>query len=336
MPEQSRISRAEQGSNPIPKSVAALLGPSAVRAVALPARQPVWKLATTPPAVLRRSPGAVENRKAAESDLRWLHTFLLELEHTRFPAPRPIPLLGGASWFLAQRYAWQTLTYLPGRPLLWRAGVTLEAAGELLARYRVASEACPPRPQRPPPYRSLVTLLSETVQAGFRRRRLLRDAAGDEYVSTTTRVLAFLRDEGLATEHRGVIHGDPTVRNIIATGRTIQAHSIIDFDLAHVDALVADLAYSLYVSARPQSDAIALDLERFGALVRGYSRVRPLDAHHASLLVTLIAGRGLQLIAKGLILGSFVTAPLARVNWVLDNRPSLEDAAAHNGSTGGR
>jgi len=137
---------SELDSNSIPKSVAALLGVPAAQAVALPARQPVWKLATTPPAVLRRSHRAVENPEAAESDLRWLHSFLLELEHTHFPAPRPIPLLGGASWLLDERYAWQTVTYLPGRPLLWRPDVVLEDAGELLGRYRVASATCPPLP----------------------------------------------------------------------------------------------------------------------------------------------------------------------------------------------
>jgi len=117
------------------------------------------------------------------------------------------------------------------------------------------------------------------------------------------------------------------VRNTIVTERSARILGLVDFDLAHVDALLADLAYSLYVSARSGAQEQALDLDRFRALVRGYSSLFPLDSRRIRLVVLLLASRGLLVVARSLAGDRSLSQSLDRVEWVLDHRPSLEEAA---------
>lgn len=78
--------------NGLPPFIAQLLGEAAARAVVLSARQPVWRLPTKTPIVLRRSAQAITDPTQAAADLDWLHSFLEDLAGTLFLAPRPMPM----------------------------------------------------------------------------------------------------------------------------------------------------------------------------------------------------------------------------------------------------
>ena len=318
---------SNEGEERIPEPIARLLGRAASSARRLPARQPVWRLATRPPVVLRRSAEPVRDPEVAAAELTWLPGFLDDLTSAGFPAPRPAGVLGGASWLMAAGYSWQVVTYLPGRPLMWVSRPGLEHVGVLLARYRIASASCSPRDQRPS-HCSLVSLLEAIAKPADTELQLLKARTAGRLAGAVSAVLAALREEGLQEEPRGVIHGDPTVRNIIVADLPARMVGLVDFELAHVDHLLVDLAYSLYVTARPEPDAIGLRVDRFQAVVRGYSTMVSLDARRVRLAVVLIAGRGLQMIARGLSHGIFLPASFDRVQWVLEHRHSLEEAAA--------
>jgi len=310
-----------------PPSVARLLGEAATGAVRLSAQRPVWRLPTKTPLVIRRSAQAITDPTQAAADLNWLHAFLEDLAATRFLAPRPMPVLAGKSWLIDGGYAWQAISYLPGRALMWTPTTELEVVGELLARYRIASASCRMRRQRPS-YQSLMSSLALTTLPESAKSSRLRDEDRRRYLSFATEVLDGLREEGFEKEPPGVIHGDPTVRNIIVAGPAVRIVGLVDFDLAHVDALLADLAYSLYVSARKGSQDMALNLDRFRVIVRGYRSSFPLDARRIRLLVLLVASRGLLVVARGTAADRSFSQSLDRVEWVLGHRQSLEQAAS--------
>ncbi len=120
-------------------------------------------MVTKTPIVLRRSAQAISDPIQAAAHLNSLHTFLEDLVGTRFLAPRPMPVLDGKSWLIEGGYRWQAITSLQGRALMWTFRPELEAVGELLARYRLASASCPRCRQRPS-YQSLASTLARPLR----------------------------------------------------------------------------------------------------------------------------------------------------------------------------
>jgi Ser/Thr protein kinase RdoA (MazF antagonist) len=125
-----------------PESVLEAFGLRHVRYRPLDPRGHPWVIETDDwQAILRRSSAGFEH-------VHWLHQFLGDLAAAEFPAPRPIPLLGGASLALLEGMVWQVLSLLPGKRLVWTPTVPLESAGALLARFHLASTTRAPTEQR--------------------------------------------------------------------------------------------------------------------------------------------------------------------------------------------
>ena len=141
------------------------------------------------------------------------------------------------------------------------------------------------------------------------------------------RLAADLEDIAGSSADRMVIHGDFTAHNVIARGIPPRLAGVIDFQRAHVEAPLADIAYGLWRSGRPHQDANCLDLTRLGGFVRGYASTIPFPASAVRALPVFLYGRGLQMIAKQIQAGQAGTGVLAQVQWTVANATAIADAA---------
>jgi Ser/Thr protein kinase RdoA (MazF antagonist) len=259
----------------------------------------------------------------------WEHTFLRRLAATGFPAPRPLDAFAGRSWLATSGEVWGLVSYLPGRTLEWSPRPGLTEVGALLARYHNASAGVrmeAPRPSRVPLAR-LAAAAGDVPEA--RLRAALGGTAGArlfrEHVERVQHELAAL---GHAAAPRLVIHGDPTVSNVVVDGDPPAVIGLIDFASAYHEAPLADVGFGLWRSGRPAPAAVAADPARVGRLVAGYHGVRPLDARTGPAAVcAYLRARGLQYILHHLG-GEDLTLPLRRVAALEAGQPALEAALA--------
>jgi len=211
----------------------------------------------------------------AVASIEWLHALLRDLASVGFVAPRPLDDLAGQSIAVMTDGIWELLTRVPGRAMGWTDDEMVEA-GRLLARFHGAALRLPQRPQRPgaQPFAACDPAHPEarSVRAEFERE------------------MGALN--GAATL-RGVIHGDATQANVvIADDGTFQ---LVDFALAYVEHVLADIGSGLWRNGRASADSITYDPGRAARFVRGYNSVRPLGPEAPRAIVTLMKGRGLQL-----------------------------------------
>jgi Ser/Thr protein kinase RdoA (MazF antagonist) len=125
-----------------------------------------------------------------------------------------------------------------------------------------------------------------------------------------------------------VVHGDPTTFNVLADGEPPKPVGLIDFELADIEAPVADIAFCLWRSGRPYQHAIDLNFGRVRALLAGYRSVRPLTEDEVVALPACIRGRGLQMLVKRARLRRPDAGPLAQLRWVTTNAQELATAVA--------
>ena len=94
----------------------------------------------------------------------------------------------------------------------------------------------------------------------------------------------------LAALPSGIHHGDVTLTNLLATDGTVTG--VIDFGDMHFTADVADLAVALTSVLRNTSDTqVSSPWELAGATLRGYQRIRSLDADEVDVLGELVLSR---------------------------------------------
>ena len=268
------------------------------------------------PAVLRQfdpalfPPGAREVR----GDLKWLHGFLDRLSETGFPAPRPIPALEGRGWMQRDGAIWELVSYLPGHAIGWNRRPGIAEVGRLLADYHLAVTRTPRPPQRGGAY-PVDRLATQALTTTARRE-----------LNTLSDDLAELRQ--LQSE-RHVVHGNFTAHNVLATGTPATPSGVIDFALAYVEDLWADIGFALWRSGRPRQEAIGLDFERTREFVLGYARRRALSPSAVDAVPLYVLARGLQQLVKGYDRG---VAPgdalLARVRWTATNRSAVAESVA--------
>jgi homoserine kinase type II len=227
-------------------------------------------------AVLRGRPIAAGANAGAPllQDVAWLHAFLVSLADLGFPSPRPLPAFGDQSWTVADGFVWEIVSFIPGHEVGWDAEPPMEQIGALLARYHATVQRLQVSSQRPgviPLAEVPAILLSrqlDVVCPHRDRAAVIRRLAG--------RLAAGLEDCGHRTAARLVIHGDFTGHNVIADGNPPAATGVIDFQRAHVEVPLADIAYGLWRSGRPHQDAHCLDLARLRQFVHGYATTVPL------------------------------------------------------------
>jgi Ser/Thr protein kinase RdoA (MazF antagonist) len=276
------------------------------------------------PAVLHRYPAW-----RPPQDVAWEHAFLRRLAATGFPAPRPLDAFAGESWLAAAGAVWGLVSFLPGRTLEWAPRPDLREVGALLARYHDAAAGVPMEAPRP----SRVRLAKLGAAAGAvpeaRLRAALGGAAGArlfrEHVERVQRELDAL---GHAAAPQLVIHGDPTVSNVVVDGTPPAVTGLIDFASAYHEPPLADVSFGLWRSGRSEQAAEAVDPERVRRLVAGYHSVRSVDARTGpAALCTYMRARGLQYILHHLG-GEDLSLPLRRVAALGAGQPALEAAIA--------
>jgi Ser/Thr protein kinase RdoA (MazF antagonist) len=291
----------------------------------IPWGHPLWRVAVGDrPAVLHCYPAG-----RTPADVAWEHAFLRRLATTGFPAPRPLDAFGGESWLPAAGAVWGLVSFLPGRTLEWAPRPDLREVGALLARYHDAAAgvgADGPRPSRVPLAR-LGAAAGAVPEA--RLRAALGGAAGArlfrEHLERVQHELAAL---GHGAAPRLVIHGDPTVSNVVVDGTPPAVAGLIDFASAYHEPPLADVGFGLWRSGRPEPAAVAVDPARVGRLVAGYHGVRPLDARTGpAAICAYMRARGLQYIVHHLG-GEDLSLPLRRVEALAAGQPALEAAIA--------
>jgi Ser/Thr protein kinase RdoA (MazF antagonist) len=201
--------------------------------------------------------------------------------------------------------------------------------GDLLARYHVAAAGVRMDARRPTrvPVAELAAAVGAVPEA-----RLRAALGGSEGVHLfrqhLERVHAELAALGHASAARLVIHGDPTITNVIVDGEPPAVTGLIDFGSAYHEVPLADVSFGLWRSGRPGPEAVAVDPARVQRLVAGYHRVRPLDPRSAPAAVcTYMRARGLQLILHRLRGGDH-SLPLQRVAALAADQPALEAAVS--------
>ena len=269
------------------------------------------------PAVLKRE------WRLDTADLAWEHAFLVRLAATGFPAPRPIPAFAGQSWIMLGGRLWTLVSYQPGHTLGWEERPDLAEVGRFIARYHDAVEGLELAAPRPmvPTIDKLATLapwdrLEQTLHGpdGVRRFRAYLEQTTDELAST-----------GHAEAPRLLIHGDFTTDNILIDGEPPTIVGAIDFALTTREVALADLAFGLWRSGRPEGQAMALDPRRVAALVAGYASCRKVPATTARALPAYLKARGLQLIVRATRAGAPDCSPaLERIGHIAAQQDQLQ------------
>jgi Ser/Thr protein kinase RdoA (MazF antagonist) len=274
--------------------------------------------------VLRQLPVAVVSGTVPAQDVAWLHGFLTRLAGLGFPSPRPLRCLDGKSWTIADGLLWEVVSFLPGHTIGWSAVPPIEEVGALLGRYHATARQIEVTSQRPD------ALPLADVPAVLLSHKL--DGIPPEERAAICQLAAQLACDldgsGHLRRERVVIHGDFTNDNVIADGTPPRATGVIDFANAHVETLLADVAYGLWRSGRPQERAVDLDFSRARRFLRGYASIVPLSPDQASAIPVYLRGRGLQMIAKRVRAGRNETGMLAQVQWLSANASAVADALA--------
>jgi Ser/Thr protein kinase RdoA (MazF antagonist) len=98
--------------------------------VLLPWRVPIWRVGRDGTrAILRRS--RIDALFSSE-DLRWQHRVQRSLAERDLRVPLPIAAFNAETAIVEGQWAWELLTYLPGRPLAWQSQPTLRDVSALI------------------------------------------------------------------------------------------------------------------------------------------------------------------------------------------------------------
>jgi Ser/Thr protein kinase RdoA (MazF antagonist) len=249
------------------------------------------------------------------------------LAATGFPAPRPITAFAGPSWLAADGGPWTLVSFQPGHTLGREDEPSLGEVGRFIARYHDAVEHLEIEAPRPlvPSIDELATLapwdrLEQTLHG--------RDGVG-RFRKHLDQTMNELAETGHAEAPRLFIHGDFTTDNILIDGEPPTIVGAIDFALTNREVVLADVAFGLWRSGRPESQAMTLDPARAwrrswrGTPAFGHYRRRLL----APCLPTYLKARGLQLIVRATRAGALdCSIQLERIDHIAAQEEQLRAA----------
>lgn len=131
-------------------------------------------------------------------------------------------------------------------------------------------------------------------------------------------------DLPLLTVHSGFHHD-----NIRFGSGTLTA--LLDFDLAHVDARIVDIAISIALDCREPPSFDAVDAHAAGAFLGGYIAETPLGARERRLIIPLLRAQTLGLFSFRLTQWATGGGPRTLrsiANWLTIRFPAIEERAA--------
>lgn len=239
--------------------------------------------------------------------MAWLHEFLERLARQPFTAPNPIAALAGSSVAVAAGTIWDLVSFVPGEVVAWDHDFPLEEVGRIIGRFHTASMATGEGDQRPG-----ALPLSECWPASR--------------AEVATRFHTELETISHGSTPACVIHGDPTADNVVMDATRRHAVALIDFTIAYHESPLADLAFGMWRTARPNQDAVEYDLARVEAIVRGYHRTIALTNEDAVKIPTYLKGRGLQMLCRAEAASRVEPLQLARLGWVDSYQAEIRQA----------
>jgi Ser/Thr protein kinase RdoA (MazF antagonist) len=121
---------------------------------------------------------------------------------------------------------------------------------------------------------------------------------------------------------------DCTSANMLMDEDEREVLAMIDFELAHLGPLEADISFALWVNGRTEQAAVALVEDRVRAFVTGYHRVRPLPPLAARAIRLYLIGRGLQMHVRLERVGRADDVQMQRLQWLNNHRAELEEVVA--------
>lgn len=241
-----------------------------------------WRVEAEPrPRVLRR----YHPRRTAES-LPYEHDLLRFLADRKWPVPAPIATDGGETVVETEDGRWALFPFMRGAPaeggelLLQRKGSLLALLHEDLAQW-------PPRGQRPT-FGRVDDLVAAVAPEGFRSFEDFLAWYADEdperaraLAETRQRNAAELDARGYRDQPAAAVYYECFGENVLFVEDTVTA--LLDFDMAHEDARVADIARSLVVDC-------GSDNQKMRSWLAGYAAHAspPLDAAEVELLAPLM------------------------------------------------
>lgn len=243
----------------------------------------------------------------------------------RFPVPEPLSVFDGASFVVLPSGSWEALSWLPGAEIGFAHRPTLREVGAFLATFHeVAFETGAQASARPTGW-PLLRLDGCVDWLGA--HRTMGSAEGvDRLRLLLDRFVADLDSVNYAELETCLVHGDPTTFNILADGSPTRPAGLIDFELADVEASVADIAFCLWRSGRPAQEAKELDTSRVSELLAGYCSVRCLNDEELAAIPVCLRGRGLQMLAKRTQFGVGDAGPVHQVTWIESHQRELASA----------
>jgi homoserine kinase type II len=241
-----------------------------------------------------------------------------------FPAPDVVPALSGADHVELDGRLWIVTRAIAGERFDDRSPVHLQALGSVLARYHRLVADLPAVVAEPP-------LLAElrARAAGSDLDSGLRARAAD----VADRLTALLPDLP-----RVVVHGGARRGSLVFDGERVVG--VLDFDSAHADVRVLDLAVAVhdvgkvYTGVGADDHKVALDLDRVAAVLTAYRAEVRLGAAEVKALPLLLEAKRLKR-ALGRISRARAGEPLSandhakialednRLHWLDEHREEL-------------
>lgn len=235
--------------------------------------------------VLRRYPS-----RFPEARIRFEHSILRYLQRHRFPAPGVIPTSSEESFIEVDGRAWAVFEYCQGsmapRPLLRQADINTTGA-RTLARYHQLMADFQPDGQELVQglghrwYLEELDRYREHVSSGrslTRVERYFLKHVGD--IRHRLATLGALLETSGSRCSKTIIHGDFGFENILF--RNGQVVGVLDFTNAHLDARVADVAYSLLACSKWLGARLNLATARM--FLKAYQARYPLSREELELV----------------------------------------------------
>lgn len=220
----------------------------------------LWRLASAPPVVVRASPAW-----RSVSELGYSHQAATAFGASIPEVTCPLASADGSTLFMWNARPVSVWPLIEGEPLDRENAALRGQAAALLARlHRAASQL-------------VISERPTTATNADPTGSVLPDDDLDNWLDH------WRRDEG-AAEPVGLVHGDFYRRNILCRGGQIVG--LIDWDDAHHDLLIADLAWALWELAK-SPDGTTLLLDRADAFLTSYQAAGG-PVHRSAALIPLI------------------------------------------------
>ena len=259
-----------------------------------------WRVEVGPDRyVLRRY-----NHQRSPAAIQYEHDVLEHIERKGWPVAVAVAARNGERLVSAHGTWYALFPFLLGKPAPVHSPRYLPIKGALLARLHRDLALLPSGSQREG-FGRLSDLDAYVPNSDGRTFDAILDAFGQEQPRLAEQIRAERRtslDElarlGYESLTESIVHGDFQNENVLFRRRRLTA--LLDFDLVHLDARVADIAIAIAGDCIEPPAYMSIDPESIRALVHAYHVESALSEHELRLIVPLIRAYYVWLCGFGL------------------------------------